>query len=377
MKIGKISQTKISIIVSAVTFSILVVAFIVILNFTREEKVRYVVPEKINVGLILSGSKDDTGWDQSHYDSICRISDEVGIVLYVRENVIADDSLEDVIKDLAENEKCTVIIGCSPDYCEYEERAAAKYPDRYFLNAFGTASGKNIGSFSVRAYQTRYLSGIIAGKQTSTGHIAYVASSPGSDVIRGINAFALGVRSVAPEAVVTVAFCGSGTDDKSAYDCALSLITSTGADVMTMHTDSLAPMQVAEENGVWSIGYNADTSDRFPNTFLTACEWEWDSYYKEQIMLCKQAKFSGEHTWLGIDSGIMKLTPLEKTNNAVGGCKELLEAAMRKFSDRSFDVFYGPITDNEGVLRVPEGESMSDVQMFEHFDWYVDGVMTV
>ena len=223
-------------------------------------------------------------------------------------------------------------------------------------------------------YQLRYLSGIVAGIQTKTGHIGYIASFPISEVNRGINAFTLGVRSVAPDAVVHVSFCGSWDEDEPAAVCTEKLITGYGADVITMQVDSLAPMKVAEEKGVWSIGNNFDNSEIFPKSFLTACEWHWEEYYRRQILLCKQGKFKGDLEWLGIDSGILRLTPLEKTGNASDECGNKLKDAQKRFEERTFDVFYGPVKDNSGKLRVAEGESMSDKNMLDNFDWYVEGV---
>jgi len=370
-------MAKISAMVSITLFSILGLTIIIILNVTGGGAIGAAESESTRVGLILNGVSDDRSWGQSHYDSLMRISGELNLVVVCRENVPEDERCADVIADLVENEKCSVVIADSYGFGDQIEKAADKYRNIYFFHTAGSGSGRNLCSYFGRMYQYRYLSGIIAGLQTKTNTIGYTAAFPIDEVNRGISAFALGVRSVNPEAQIVVSFCGSWTDEDSARVCSEKLITGYGADVLAMHTNSLSPLEVADKYGIWSIGYNLDNSASFPDSCLTACVWEWDSYYKEQILACIQGKFHGEHKWLGMESGIMKLVDPAAVGNAKSGYEEYLRSAEKRFRERSFDVFYGPVTDNEGVLRVPEGESMSDSALLDSFGWYAEGVRIV
>lgn len=374
---NKLSMAKISILVSITLFSILAATIVIILNFNNSTAGSDTGQERMRVGLILNGSADDRSWGQSHYESLVRVSEQLDLELIYREEVPEDEGCAEVISDLIENEGCRVIIANSFGFGDCMISESEKHPEVYFLHAAGSASGRNIGSFFGRMYQFRYLSGIIAGNQTKTGKIGYVAAFPIDEVNRGISAFTLGVRSVNPEAEVYVSFCGSWTGDDEAERSAELLADSYGVDVLTLHTDSLAPLETADKRGIWSIGYNYDNSELFPGTYLTACVWDWDSYYTEQIQSCIQGKFRGEHKWLGIESGIMKLVDPGKTGNAASGYELALEAAESRFRDFSADVFYGPVTDNTGAIRVPDGESMSDAMMLGGFDWYVEGVRIV
>ena len=144
-------------------------------------------------------------------------------------------------------------------------------------------------------------------------------------------------------------------------------------DVVAMHTDSLRVLELAEERGIWSIGYNLDNSDNFPNTFLTAPVWQWENYYEPYILKCLQGKFKGNNYWEGANTGVVGLAPL--TANVKAGADKLVEEKRELFENGMVDVFYGPIRDNEGNLRVAEGESMSDATMLNSFDWYVEGVV--
>ena len=116
-----------------------------------------------------------------------------------------------------------------------------------------------------------------------------------------------------------------------------------------------------------------DNSDNFPNTFLTAPVWQWENYYEPYILKCLQGKFKGNNYWEGANTGVVGLAPL--TANVKAGADKLVEEKRELFENGMVDVFYGPIRDNEGNLRVAEGESMSDATMLNSFDWYVEGVV--
>jgi len=220
-------------------------------------------------------------------------------------------------------------------------------------------------------YQVRYLSGVVAGMMSKTGEIGYVASFPIPEVIRGINAFTLGVRSVAPEAVVHVRYCGSWTEDRPAGDACRTLLDRYPIDVVTLHTNSIEPNRIAEARGVWSIGYHLDNAAMFPHTYLTACVWQWGGYYRNQILDCLQDKFHGRNVWLEMEEGMVGLSPFSR--HVDEGTRAAVRAAVTRMGG-AFDVFYGPITDNTGRVRVEAGESMTDDEMLNAFDWYVEGV---
>ncbi len=370
----KLGMKQISIIVSVAVFTILIIAVIIILNATRNNAPVDVLKEKTRIGLIVSGPVDDNSWNRTHYGALMNISDELNLDVVYRENIAADEKCIDVIRSLVTDENCLVVIGASLEYGDVMMQAANEFPERFFFHSMGTEYRKNLGSFFGRMYQYRYLSGIVAGLHTKSNSIGYIASYRISDVNRDINAFTLGVRSVAPDAVVHVEFTDSWTDDAKAAASAEKMVTGYGADVLAMHTNSLAPLDTAQKYGIWAVGCNYDNSDKYPDIYLTGCVWKWENYYREQILSCLQGKFRGEHSWLGIESGIMDLVDPEKTHKTPDGCVEAVNAAKDRFESCSYDVFYGPVADNEGRIRIGEGESMSDDNMLNYFDWYVEGV---
>ena len=322
------------------------------------------------VGVLMSGTCKDKNYCQSHYEALESLRNELKLDIVYKENV-AGDCYPDII-NLIRDENCKIIVGVSFQFGEDMQRAAAMYPDVYFLHAAGTNFKSNFSTFFGRMYQARYLLGIIAGMKTTTGHIGYVAAFPISEVIRGINAFTLGVRSVRPDAVVHVRYCKSWTDDDAASSACMTLLDQHPIDVVGMHTNSLAPHKEADRRGLWSVGCNRDNAAEFPNTYLGACIWKWEDCYRKQIADCLQGKFHGSNVWLDINDGIVALS--DYTRHVDVRTVAAVQAANDKLRNRTFDVFYGPVKDNAGNIRVAEGESMSDSEMLNGFFWYVEGV---
>lgn len=152
----------------------------------------------------------------------------------------------------------------------------------------------------------------------------------------------------------------------------MELLNSYPIDVMAMHTNSLAPMEEADKRGIWSVGYNWDNTDLFPNSCLTSCVWDRRTSYFKLIKDCLQEKFHGDHVWIDMEEGIVGLSGF--SNQVDPQTKTAVQAANKRLRDWEYDVFYGPIRDNTGRLRIEEGESMTDDEMMDGFDWYVEGV---
>ncbi|MBQ5318579.1 MAG: BMP family ABC transporter substrate-binding protein [Oscillospiraceae bacterium] len=330
-----------------------------------------VTKKATKVGVILNGFKDDKSWSQSHYEGIMKTAEELNLDIIFEEYVAAENVL-DVVENFVEND-CEIIIANSAIYSEQMVEAAKLYPEIFFFHATGTSSGKNLSTFFGRMYQIRYLTGIAAGLHTKTNEIGYAAAFPISEVNRGINAFTLGVRSVNPEAKVYVKWINSWTDDTAAANVAEKLISDHNIDILAMHSDSLEPLRVADDHGIMSIGYNIDNHAMYPATCLTSAIWDWEKFYTPHILKCLQGKFYGDNYWERSDTGIMDIAPL--SYNAKLEIADVIEAERERLDNGTYDVFYGPIYDNEGNLRIAEGETMTDNAMLNEFDWYVEGVV--
>lgn len=353
------------IVIACIIIAIAVTGIIVIRSYDSENGTN------ITVGLVLNGSRNDGSWSQSHYEAMLNTSAQTGVNLIYRENV-ADADVVTAVESLID-EGSSIIICNSFGYGEYLGDIAAKYPEICFFHASGVHNAENISTYFGRMYQIRYLSGVVAGLQTETDEIGYVAAFPISEVNRGINAFTLGVRSVNPDAKVYVSWTNSWTDDTAAEEASNKLLDSHNIDILAMHVDSLSPLWVADNNNVISIGYNYNNSSSCPNSYLTAAVWSWDNFYTPRITECIRGDFKGQNYWEGVNTGIVSLAPLGTI--AKDGIAEAVEAEKERFKNGTFDVFYGPIYDNEGNIKIAEGESMSDDAMLNSFDWYVEGVV--
>ena len=355
-----------------ITVTIIVIGIIAGFFFINVYEANPDVTEKVTkVGVILNGMKDDKSWSQSHYEGLQKTAEQLNLDITYKEYVTTDTVLYDIQKFIENG--CEIIIANSAIYSEHIVKAAEQYPEVFFFHATGVSSRKNMSTYFGRMYQMRYLTGIAAGLQTETDEIGYVAAFPIPEVNRGINAFALGVRSVNPDAKIYVRWINSWNADLVTADATEALINSHNIDILAMHTDSLEPLRIAEQYGIMSIGYNIDNSRLYPETYLTAAVWDWEKFYTPHILKCLQGKFEGANYWESLESGIMNISPLSE--NAKAGIKDAIHAEYSKLESGVFGVFYGPIYDNQGNLRVAEGESMTDSAMLNEFDWYVEGVV--
>lgn len=327
---------------------------------------------KTKVVMFMNGDRNDHSWGESHFNGMEVAAKELNLnVIYV-ENA-AGDSVTESDMEHAIRSGAKVIVCNSFGLGDVALRVAARHPDVKFFHASGIKSSNNLSTFFGRIYQMRYLSGIVAGLTTKTGEIGYVAAFDISEVNRGINAFTLGVRKVNPDAKVFVRWSKSWVDSAATAQVTRELLDSHSIDVITAHSDALSAYDVAQEKKVWIIGYNLDNSARYPDMFLTAPIWKWDRFYVPRILEVLQNKFVSNQYWLGVESGMIGLAPMFR--NVSEAAQRIVSSEMRRLESGEFDVFFGPIEDNNGVVRVEAGESMTDVDMLNNFDWYVKGVV--
>lgn len=356
----------------AVFGAILLIIAMGILVLQVQKKETDVTVHTTKVAMIMNGPRDDHSWSEAHVIAMEKVAKKLNLDVSYYENTVESDSAAYEMESAIAN-GAQIVIATSFGFGNAILNVAEKHPDLKFMHATGINQRQNLSSFFGRIYQMRYLSGIVAGLVTKTNEIGYVAAMDISEVNRGINAFTLGVQKVNPNAKVYVSWSHDWVDSAMAAMATESLIAKHNIDVLTVHTDALSPYEIAEAKGIRMIGYNVDNGARFPKSFLTAPIWRWEKYYEPHIMAVLQNKFVGDHTWDGIESGILDLAPM--TVLVPDSVKEIVESEKERLLSGSFDVFYGPIEDNQGKLRVDDGESMTDADMLEHFDWYVKGVV--
>lgn len=327
--------------------------------------------EVMKVGFVYIGPVTDGGWTQSHDEGAKYLEEQLGDKVEVirKENVSEGPDSEKTIRDMVDL-GCKVIFTTSLGYMDYTEKVAKDNPDVVFLHCSGYKTLDNMGNYFGKMIEPRYLSGIVAGLETKTGKIGYVAAMPYSEVIRGINAFTLGVKSVNPDATVEVTWTNTWFDPVKEKEAAKALLDK-GCDVTAQHQDSTATQIAASEAGVASIGYDLDHEDKVSG-YMTAPIWNWGAYYLKTVQEVMDGTWKSESYWGPMKDGVVDLAPL--TEYAPEDAAAKVEEAKNAIMDGSLNVFAGPIKDQNGDVKINEGETMSDEDIW-NMDWFVDGVI--
>ena len=326
----------------------------------------------MRVAMIMTGMRNDHSWNEAHYEALEKVAKRLNLEVAYYENVPTDSTALYIMEKAIDN-GAKVVITTTIGFGDMTHAAAKNHPEVKFLHAAGVHTAPNVSTFFGRVYQMRYLSGMVAGLKTKTNEIGYVAAYNISEVNRGINAFALGVQKVNPHAKVYVSWSNSWVDESMSADATRELLNKHHIDVLTVHVDALSPYEIADENNVWIIGYNKDNSSRFPQHFLTASVWHWEYFYGPQIEAMLRGKYVPRNYWLGAETGVVGLSPM--TEHVDSHIRNLVQKEKVRFTNSLFDVFQGPIIDNRGFVRVEKGESMTDDDLLNHFNWYVKGVI--
>lgn len=327
--------------------------------------------DPLKVGFIYVGPTGDAGWTYAHDEARKAMEAELGDQVetsYV-ESVPEGADAERVIRQLA-SKGHELIFTTSFGYMNPTLKVAKRFPKVAFEHASGYKRSKNMGTYFTRAYQGRYLTGLVAGKMTKTNVIGYVASFPIPEVIRGINAFTKGAREVNPDVQVKVVWASTWYDPAKEREAAETLILQK-ADVLTQHTDSAAVIQAAESKGVYAIGYHSDMSGYGAKAHLTATIHNWAPLYIQKAKAVIDGTWKAEDLWPGIAEGTTDISPL---NDAVpADVKALVAEKKAALKEGQMRVFDGPVLNQAGEEVIPAGATMEDGALLG-FDFYIQGV---
>ena len=326
--------------------------------------------KEMNVGFVYVSPIGDAGWSYAHDVGRQAIGKMGGVKTSYVEAVAEGPDSERVMLNMA-RKGYDIIFATSFGYMDPMLKVAAQFPKTTFMHCSGFKTADNMGNYFGRMYQARYLSGIVAGGMTTSNTIGYVAAFPIPEVIRGINAFTLGVQSVNPDATVRVVWTKTWYDPATEKEAAKSLLD-VGADVIAQHQDSPGPQEAAQEKGVYSVGYNTDMSSFAPKAHLTAPVWNWGPYYTAVVESVKNGTWKSEAAWPGLAEGIVDLAPFGPMVPQELRDKAL--AAKAEIAGGSMKVFTGPIKDQNGEVKIAEGVSASDEEMLG-MTWFVQGVV--
>jgi simple sugar transport system substrate-binding protein len=327
----------------------------------------------LKVGFVYIGPVGDFGWTYAHEQGRLQLVEELGdaVETTIVENVAEGPDAERIIRQLAQDGN-QLIFTTSFGYMNPTIKVAKQFPDVYFEHATGYQRAENVATYNARFYEGRAVIGTIAGMMSEAGTAGYIASFPIPEVVMGINAFQLAAQRVNPDFKTNVVWVSTWYDPAKEADAARALMDQ-GADMITQHTDSPAALQAAEERGVFAFGQASDMSRFAPTAHLTAIEDHWGPYYVKRAKAVLDGTWESTDTWAGMAEGEVVMS--EYRDNVPEDVKAAAQAMEAGIIDGSFHPFTGPIYDQEGTLRVPEGETMTDEQLAS-MDWYVQGVVS-
>lgn len=337
--------------------------------------------EDIKVGVLyISDPGEGSGYSYTHDLGILGMQSNLGLTDDQIERKIVDDTDEKATRKAIEeciSDGCNILFTTSWGYMETTAEMAEEYPDVYFSHGTGYMSNDtNFNNYFGRIYQPRYLSGIVAGMNTKSNKIGYVAAmdTSSSEVTGGIDAFAIGVASVNPKAKIYVVVTNSWYDPEKEESAARTLLD-MGCDVMAQHCDTPYPMTLAKEYGVYGIGYNSDMSKEVPEACLCSVVWDWSAYYTEAVNQVIQGTWSSENYYGGMAEGLVGITDL--ATFCAEGTQEKVSEASQAILDGSSNVFDGELKTNTGKVIGKAGKTLDDATITGGIDWYYENVVVV
>lgn len=325
----------------------------------------------IKAGFIYVGPVGDGGWNFTHDKARKKMEKDLGYVKtsYI-ENIETTTDAERVINRYI-LEGYDIIFTNSFEFEDVILDIAKKHPEVKFANCGAYKTAPNVGTYFGAMEESRYLTGIIGGMMTKSNRIGYVAAHPVPEVIRGINAFTIAARKVNPKAEVRVVWTHCWYDpgkEREAADALLDL----GCDIIAQHQDSPAPQQVAEEHGVFSIGYDSNMKPFAPNSCLTSAVWDWTPYYINTVKALKEGAWKSDRFYGGIKEGIVDITEISEIVPLK--VKHLVEENRNMIIAGNLNVFSGPVKSREGKIMIAKGKTPSLKDLFV-MDYIVDGVL--
>ncbi len=334
---------------------------------------------KVGMGFIYVGPRDDYGYNQAHFQGKSSLKDIDWIKAVDEENVPETIEVVKTMESMIQIDGVQVLFPTSFGYFDpFILQTAKKYPDVTFLHCGGLWDAarhpKNVGSYFGYIDEPVYVSGVVAGHMSNTGKLGYVAAIPIPQVLRNINSFTMGARSVNPQATTTVVFTGGWSLPVKEAEAANSM-ADRGIDVLTCHVDSpKVVIETAEKRGIFSCGYHTDNASLAPKGFLTGAEWNWSSVYKmyAELIAAKQPVpnlYRG-----GFREGVVKSSPY---GSAVSiAARQHADQVRAAFTTGTFMPYSGPLKDNAGNVVIPAGKSYGQTDVWlESMDWLVDGVI--
>ncbi|MDY0746208.1 BMP family ABC transporter substrate-binding protein [Paucibacter sp. R3-3] len=330
-------------------------------------------------GFIYVGARDDYGYNQSHADAAALVKKMPGLKVVEEENVPETVAVQKTMQAMVAQDGATLLFPTSFGYFDPHILAlAAKNPNIRFAHCGGLWTEgkhpKNVGSFFGYIDECQYLNGVVAAYSTKSKKLGFIAAKPIPQVLRNINAFAMGARSVDPKITVTVIFTGDWSMPVKEAEATNSL-ADQGVDVFTMHVDGpKVIVETAAKRGKFVCGYHASQAKLAPAAYLTGAEWNWIVAYKQFIDAAQTGKPHPNFVRGGLKEGFVKPSPY---GSSVGeAARKNADAVKAKMMAGGFDIFVGELKDNTGKVVIPKGTALKQTDpVLEGMNYLVEGVI--
>jgi len=328
----------------------------------------------VKAGFVYVSPVTEAGWTRQHDEGRKAVEAALGSrvkTTYV-ENVPEGPDAERVIRDLAATGH-QIIFTPSFGYMEPTLKVARDFPGVKFESITGYKTAPNVATANARYYEGRYLAGIAAGRMSKTGVAGYVAGFPIPEVLQGINAFTLGMRSVNPKAVVKLVWLNVWFDPPKEREGAMALFNE-GVDVLAFHTGSTAVMAAAQERGKLAVAYHSDMRGIGPDAQIVAVTHQWGGYYTSRVRAVLDGTWKSASVWGGVREGMVRVgdfgskVPAAVQQEVLARQKDIGAGRVHPFHAGKL-----PVRDNQGRTVIASGKTLSDAQILV-MDWLVEGV---
>ena len=340
--------------------------------------VRAAAAADMTIGFIYVGSRDDYGYNQAHAQGAAAVKKMAGVSVLEEEKVAETDAVEKTMESMINLDGASLLFPTSFGYYNpHVLKMAAKYPKAYFEHCGGLWTDKdpkNAGSYFGYIDEAQYISGIVAGHSTKSGKLGFVAAKPIPQVLRNINAFALGARLANPKATTQVIFTGDWSMPVKEAEATSSLIDQ-GVDVLTCHVDGPKTMvENAARRGAMVCGYHCDQSALAPKAYLTGAEWNWEVLYPKFVKMIQAGEKIPNFYRGGLKEEIVKCSPYGAAVSAEA--RKHADEVKAKLMGGDYTIFAGPIADNKGKTVIASGTNQGQKDpALEKMDYLVEGVV--
>lgn len=328
--------------------------------------------EEFIVGVLHVGAMTDAGYNQAHHDGIAEMQKNLPNVKVVEvENVPESADAERVMEGMIQ-QGAKVIFPQSFGYLDPALNVAAKHPEVVFMHPAGFKLADNLGTYWGNNFEAMYLAGIAAGSVTKSNQLGFITAFPIPNVLASVNAFQLGAQSVNPEVKTTLVINGSWVDPAKEA-AATNALADAGVDVVTMIVDSpVTVVQTAETRGIYAVGFHSAALETLaPKGWVTGVAYTWGPLYTRLVQSVMDGTWKSEHIRGGMETDFLALANFGP--DVSDETKALIEESKAAIIKGDLKIFAGPISDNEGNVKIAEGE-VGGIELLDTTDWLVAGV---